>query len=285
MFKEIAVDPAAVVTSYLQFSYIIEKFGISEGRLIAAFPSKWKRFAYQAAQAHLRGTAELSRLEVRLRSLTDDAFYAKGRPGEGCAEDWLAAAIAEHKRAPFDAIIAREPQADPLVIEAAQLDGEHACLQPNRQWHIERVAAVMANCCAPLLSSAKHIKLIDPHFDARQSRFRRPLLEFLKCVRPGTRVDVYRGNGQGDQYLIDGIEHALQGALPMDAEFRLYLLPQDALHNRYVLTQSGGMYFSTGLDDKGNGDILTDEVGVLEPAIWTVQWNKYSGDDPVACWA
>lgn len=143
----------------------------------------------------------------------------------------------------------------------------------------------MANCCAPLLCSARHIKLIDPHFDARQSRFRRPLLEFLKCVRPGTRVDVYRGDGQGEQYLIEGIEQALQGALPKDAEFRLYLRSQDTLHNRYVLTQSGGVYFSTGLDDKGTGDVLTDEVGVLEPAIWTVQWNKYSGDDPVACWA
>lgn len=108
MFKEIAVEPAAVAVSDLQFRYIVEKFGIAEGRLIAAFPSKWKRFVYEAAQAKLRGTAELSKIEVRLRGLTDDFFYFQGRPGDGCSQNWLEAAMIEHERAPFDAIIAAE---------------------------------------------------------------------------------------------------------------------------------------------------------------------------------
>lgn len=284
MFKEIAIEPGAVATSYRDFSYIIEKFGIPEGRLIAAFPSKWKRLVYQAAQSQLRGTADLSRFEVRLRALADDVFYARGRSGEGCAENWLNAAIEEHKREPFDAIIAREHVSEPLVIAATQLDGEHACLQPNRQWHIEREATVMANCCAPLLSTAKHIKLIDPHFDAGHSRFRRPLLEFLKYVRVGAKIDIYRGDHHAHAYISGRIDEVLQGNLPKDSEIRLFMRPQETLHNRYVLTQSGGMYFLTGLDDRGNGDILTDEVGVLDPAIWSVQWQKYSGDDPLACW-
>ena len=95
MFKEIAIEPGAVAASDLQFRYIIEKFGVAEGRLIAAFPSKWKKFVYQAAQAKLRGTTELSKIEVRLRNLTDEIFYFRGRPGDGCAQNWLAAALTE----------------------------------------------------------------------------------------------------------------------------------------------------------------------------------------------
>ena len=149
MFKEIAVEPAAVAASDLQFRYIIEKFGVAEGRLIAAFPSKWKRFVYQAAQARLRGTAELSKIEVRLRGLTDDFFFFQGRPGDGCAQNWLAAAEAEHLRLPFDAIIAAQGEARGAVIPAHELDATHPCLQPNRQWHIERTAEAMTQCCAP----------------------------------------------------------------------------------------------------------------------------------------
>lgn len=66
MFKEIALDPAAVTTSYRDFSYLVEKFGISEGRLIAAFPSKWKRYVFEAAQRRLHGI-ELKRIVERLK--------------------------------------------------------------------------------------------------------------------------------------------------------------------------------------------------------------------------
>jgi hypothetical protein len=282
MFKEIAVEPAAVSTSYRDFAYITEKFGIAEGRLIAAFPNKWKRSVYQTAQAQLRGTKDLSKLEVRLKAMSEDVFYARGRPGEGCADDWLKAAVSEHARQPFDAIIANSPSDADVVIAAAELDGQHPCLQPNRQWHIERRADLMASCCAPLLASAKHIKLVDPHFDAGQPRFRRPFLEFLRHAKPGSRVDVFRGDGQDRTYIAQRMEQALQGtSLPPGLEVRLFLKPQGDMHNRYLLTAAGGVYFLTGLDDRGNDGIATDEVGVLETSVWAVQWARYCGTDPI----
>ena len=284
MFKEIAIEPGAVAASDLQFRYIIEKFGVAEGRLIAAFPSKWKKFVYQAAQAKLRGTTELSKIEVRLRNLTDEIFYFRGRPGDGCAQNWLAAALTEHERQPFDAIIAADGEAGGAVVPVHELDAGHPSLQPTRQWHIERNADVMAQCCAPLLRSASHIKLIDPHLDANNGRHRRPLMKFLKCAKPGARVDVFTGDRKDKGHLCRGIERALTESHLDGVEVRLYLRPQATLHNRYVLTQSGGLFFSTGLDDHDNGENRTDEVGVLEPGIWSVQWERYSGDDSVACW-
>ncbi|NYH23838.1 hypothetical protein [Paraburkholderia bryophila] len=284
MFKEIAVEPAAVATSYRDFSYITEKFGIAEGRLIAAFPSKWKRFVYQEAQARLKGTAELSRLEVRLRALADDTFLARGRPGEGCAENWLAAALAEHRREPFDGIITNAQVDGPFFVAAIDLDGEHPVMRPNRQWHIQREAVVMAACCGPLLARAQHVKLVDPHFDPGTTRFRRPLVEFVKLTRPGVRIDIFRGDNADAAYIEQKLREALAGALPPGAEVRVFMRPQDALHNRYVLTDAGGMYFLTGLDDQGQGGLTTDEVGLLEADVWSVQWSRYSGDDPIARW-
>ena len=96
MFKEIAVDPAAVAASYLQFNHIIDRFGIPEGRLIAAFPSKWKRLVYEAANSQLKGHLDLKRIEERLRNLPQSSLLSKERPGQGCDEDWVGAAIEEH---------------------------------------------------------------------------------------------------------------------------------------------------------------------------------------------
>lgn len=284
MFKEIAVEPAAVASSYRDFAYIIEKFGIPEGRLIAAFPRRWKRFVYSAAQERLRGMAELSRLEVRLRDLKDDAFYWRGRPGDGCDQDWLGSAIAEHAREPFDAIISAALTDAEIVVLASDLDGQHPCLQPNRQWHIDREAVQMALCCAPLLVTAKNVKLVDPHFDLGQARFRRPFAEFLKSIHPGTVVEIFRGDGQSEEHLTRRLAEALNGLKPEGVKVHLHLLPQDTMHNRYVLTAAGGLYFLTGLDDKGDGDLVTDEVGVLEDAVWRVQWDRYSGAKPIAVW-
>lgn len=284
MFKEIAVEPAAMAVSDLQFRYIIEKFGVAEGRLIAAFPSKWKRFVYQAAQARLRGTTELSKIELRLSGLTDDLFYFQGRRGDGCAQNWLAAAEAEHERVPFDAIIAADGDARGPIIPANELDATHPCLRPNRQWHIERTAEAMVQCCAPLLRAGSHIKLIDPHLDANNGRHRRPLVAFLKCAKPGASVDIFCSDRKEQTHLRRGIERALYEANPESIEVRLFVRPQAVLHNRYVLTQGGGIYFLTGLDDHDNGENRMDEVGILEAAIWSIQWERYSCDDPVASW-
>ncbi|WP_421557172.1 hypothetical protein [Pseudomonas canadensis] len=277
MFKEIAIDPAAVSTSYRDFSYIIEKFGIHEGRLIAAFPSKWKALVYAAAQQRLRGTLELSRLEIRLNSLGESVFYARGRSGEGCKTNWLAAAIAEHQRLPFDAIIASEPAGPPVVV-AEELDGQHVCLLPNRQWSIQREAGVMGLLCAPLLASAKHIKLIDPYFDPGQPRFQRPFREFLKYVRAGAKIDIFRGDDQGEQYISQRIEQAAQGLLADGVKVRLFLRPQGEMHNRFVLTELGGVYFQTGLDDRDGGIRRTDDAGLLDPDIWAERWGQYTAE-------
>ena len=284
MFKEIAIEPAAVASSSLCFKYIIEKFGISEGRLIAAFPSKWKRQVFEAAKEQLKGTTDLSRLELRLGKLSNESFFRRGRPGDGCSENWLAAAIAEHARVPFDAIISVDSSESPIVTAVGEVDDAHYCLQPNRQWHIDRDATSMASCCAYLLSNARHIKFVDPHFDLNKARYRRPFEEFLKHVQPGTTIDVFRGDNYGVAFAVHHLEAVLNAIRPPGVQVRMFFQPQVACTTAFVLKNAGGLYFLTGLDDKDHGDCVTDEVGLLERAVWQVQWNRYEEIEPTAVW-
>lgn len=279
MFKEIAVDPAAVAASYLQFNHIIDRFGIPEGRLIAAFPSKWKRLVYEAANIQLKGQLDLKRIEERLRKLPQTALLSRERPGEGCSHDWIRAAIEEHRRLPFDAVVAATEVSEPGFLQPADVSLEHPSFATNRQWHVKRDAVSMADCCGPFWSSALHIKLVDPHFDASSRRFKRPFVEFLRRVRPGTTVDIFRGDQIGVEQYAAGVQRALTEFEPVSIVLRLFVRPQDQMHNRFVLSSVGGVSFQIGLDDDATGERPDDIVTVLQDDIWSREWITYAGDD------
>lgn len=280
MFKEIAVDPAAVAASYMQFNHIIDRFGIPEGRLIAAFPSRWKRLVYDAANAQLKGHLDLKRIEERLNKLPKTTLLSRERPGQGCAENWLLAAINEHQRLPFDAVVTATEVRAPGFLQPADVSIEHPSFAANRQWHVRREAVPMADCCSPLWPSSTHIKLVDPHFDASSSRFKRPFLEFIRRVKPGTTVDVFRGDEIGTNRYVDGVQGALQGITLSGIVLRLFVRPQQPMHNRFVLTSAGGVSFQIGLDeDTTGGERPEDIVTILQNDVWCREWNTYTGDD------
>lgn len=285
MFKEIAVDPDAITGSYRDFAYVIEKFGAPEGRWISRFPKRWKALVYESAKAKLGGTKELSKIEERLRRIADNILIANGRiPPEGAAS-WIDTAVQEHLTRPFDAIIASIHRDDPPVVAISDLDSDHPCLAPNRQWIVARDAARMVACCAPLIQSSRHIKLVDPHFDPTAARFRRPLAAMLAHAPIGSVVDVFRGDNISAAFAIQEYGARISAIRPQGVRVRLFLRPQDPLHNRYVLTSRGGIAFLTGLDDANGGPKVDDDVFVLDTTTWQARWATYAGNDAVAEWA
>ncbi|WP_342113983.1 hypothetical protein [Pseudoduganella sp. OTU4001] len=281
MFKEIAIDPAAVAASYLQFNHIIDRFGVPEGRLIAAFPSKWKRLVYEAANTQLKGHLDLKRIEERLRKLPTTAFLARERPGQGCGEDWVRAAIDEHRRLPFEAVITAAMVGEPGFLQPADVSTDHPSFVTNRQWHVKRDAVSMADCCGPLLSSSFHLKLIDPHFDPHARRFKRPFLEFMRRTRAGTTIDIFRGDRIDPAHFIAGIQRMLQDWKLSGTVLRLFLRPQDTMHNRFIMSSAGGVSFQIGLDDDATGDRPEDIVTIMQTDVWSREWGTYAGDDSI----
>lgn len=284
MFKEFAVEPEAITGSYRDFAYVVEKFGVPEGRWISRFPKTWKALVYESAKTKLSGTKELTKIEERLRRIADDILIASGRVSANAATPWIEAAVAEHKTRPFDAIIASSNRDDPPVVALADFDSQHPCLAPNRQWIVARVAADMAACCAPLIRASRHIKLIDPHLDPTAARFMRPLAAMLVSAQPDSVVDVFRGDDVPRDYAIQSFGPRLAALKPPNGRLRLFLRPQNLLHNRYVLTNRGGIAFMTGLDDANGSQKTHDDVVVLDKSIWQAQWAAYIGDDPIAEW-
>ncbi len=283
MIKEFAVEPEAIVSSYQRFAYVIEKFGVWEGRVISAFPSKWKSLVYAAAQRAHAGQTELKRIEERLRTLPKGILIAMSRPG-GDGE-WLGQVLTEHKRQPFDYILSLAARDVPEAVLIDEFDGNHPCLAHTREQIIRREPSVMANACCFLLKTASHVKLVDPHFDLMHSRFREPFLQFVQYLRPGTVVEIFRDSEVASAALLERANRYLPKVLPSGITVRLIVRPDEyPMHNRFLMTNHGGARFGVGLDAAGDGSVQEDEVSMMLANVWQERWTQYSSGEVVGEW-
>lgn len=240
---------------------------------------------YEAAQASLRGTKELSRIEIRLKAITDDVLMVTSRPGGDSTQPWLTRAICEHSRQPFDSIIAKEnPAAHTDVLVAAEMDDTDVRFQATGQRHITRTAAEIVDCVRLLLGSAKTktVKLIDPHFDPTKARFRRPLALALKTLsnngQTGVTLEIHCSDKTSEGYMGNNCDSNIPQLLPAGITVQVFLHPETSMHNRFILTNLGGASYHTGLDDNEEGySTPKDLVMLLASDTFATEWATYSG--------
>jgi hypothetical protein len=284
VLKEFALEPEALA-SWESFRYLIEKFGVSHGRVISRFPKQWKRLVYEAAQKALSGTAQLSRIEVKLNALGDDVVFPTARPGGDGSKPWIERALVEHAREPFAGIIARaNPRNQAHVLLHSDVDEQDPRFHSSSQMEIERTAANLVGCASFLLRHTTTVKWVDHVMDLRQPRWRRPFCEALNVLtRVGRPVhfELHRrfGNEIEKRNLRQQYEEAFRRYRVAGVTLALYLHPEQVMHDRFILTERGGIQIGHGLDDnEDGGSAPTANVTLLEPSIFQVQWRKYSDE-------
>lgn len=286
MIKEFALEPEAITSSYRDFCYFAEKFGISRGRVISEFPKKWRRMVCEAAQQHHGGKVEFTKIVERLRRLGGDVVFDSGRPSGDGTKSWLERTLDEHSRKPFDAIIAREnTSAHSGILVSADLDDADPRFRSGSQWHINRTAAEIVASVDLLLRSSKQVKLIDPHFNPARPRWRRMLglvISRLSCNgRTGVTLEIHRSDdGTLPGNMQNYFDSAIPGMRPLNVAVQVFLHPKEMMHNRFVLTDIGGASYHTGLDDNEEGNensTSTDLVSLLTQDTWATEWTTYAG--------
>lgn len=284
MLKEFALEPEALA-SWESFRYLVEKFGVSQGRVISRFPKQWKRLVYEAAQKALSGTSQLSKIEVKLNALGDDVVFPTARPGGDGSKPWIERALVEHAREPFAGIIARaNPRNQAHVLLHSDLDEQDPRFHSSSQMEIERTAANLVGCATFLLRHTTTVKWVDHVMDLRQPRWRRPFCEALSVLaRVGRPVhfELHRrfGNEIEKRNLRQQYEEAFSRYRVDSVTLALYLHAEQFMHDRFILTERGGIQIGHGLDDnEDGGSAPTANVTLLEPSIFQVQWKKYSDE-------
>lgn len=280
MLYEYALEPA-LLNNWKDFRYFVEKFGVTQGRLIARYPKRWKKLVYDALVGC--GEIERKRIEDRLQLLDDRILK---RQHEWISQqDWLTNAEAEHSRRPFHAILAKaNPSRRDFVLEGESLDETHPLWNVPKSRIVPRVAREIAACVAPLLRVCKEILFIDPYFGPENLRHRRPLEAFLTAVLEGrndeslVRVTVHMEAKSEASFFKRECEQRLPNIIPEGMRVRLMRWRQrdggEKLHNRFILTDRGGVRFGVGLDDGAEGE--TDEIELLGEEPYKFRWVQYT---------
>ena len=266
MIYAFALEPRVVATwgRREEFRFIHDKFGLGTPRVLLELPRfiDWKNNVYAAAGKLDLSPKDWKRLEEIFRIFTE---HRCRRPSSVYQDvlTWLENAEREHQQSEFRAIIATEnPRRNPVVVL-----GDDLGLPKARLWMCDtgatpsRSTEDLAAVLSAMLINCRQLHLVDPHFGPENARHRK-LLEALMDVLSGHAVapEVIRVHSSAKSVLRFFEEEAAKMAerLPKGYSVEFARLKQreggEKLHNRYVLTDLGGVSLGAGLDVGGAGE-------------------------------
>ena len=289
MVHEFAVEPQ-LLNRWDRFRYLVEKFSVSQGRLMSRFPKKWKKMVYEALTDC--GDIEKARIEERLRNI-DHRLIHTSRSYDA-AVTWLQNAEVSHQERPFRAILATtNPRACSHVLDGMAVDETDPLWCIADPPEIPRLASEIARALAPVISLGDVVVLIDPYARTDQRRYANPLAALLNAARRtgGTfpkRIELLIGLDLNDDsapaldWIIEVFERTLPNLVPVNAEIKVKILTQrdggKKLHNRYLLTDLGGIKIDPGFDEGQPGESY--ELIRLSEDLYQTLWQDYASDQP-----
>ena len=288
MHKEYAIDPNILI-SFDRIRAILGTCGWHKGKVVCEYPKKWKRKVYDTCAVN--GDREKKALEESLQSHP----FCKRKNASPYNSDatWLDSAKAEHGRKTFAAILSDTSEASSNVIDGQIVTEDNEPLWAPPSGISPRTASDFATAVSLLSQNSSRIVFVDPHFDFAAQRYTEPFTEMLKAVisEDYKRSVVQNQNGATDGFSIElhlrvkrsyrntdsyktiagrlkhNIEQQLPRHVPQDVKVRvLFWKEHDAatsdserLHNRYFLTDIGGLSFGIGLDAANANSSSTNE--------------------------
>lgn len=262
MLFEYALEPS-LLSSWPAFQQLVSQFGVEYGRMISRYPRKWKKMVHESLgsctqiEKH-RITESLTRIDDRL--LPRECEWTSGI-------SWLDNAENEHAARPFHAIVASaNPRGDPDVLPHESIDptAPPPLWDVPRSQIVERTAAKMAAALVPLLAIAGRIVLVDPHFGPENRRHRVVLEEIVRAVarrrrgRAWPAIRYVTGDKADAAFFRDRCLSELPRRIVQGCSVEIVSVRIAGLHNRYVLTDRGGVQLGNGLDEPESGGSTTD---------------------------
>lgn len=263
MLYEYAVEPKAIGESWDRFLYLIEKFGFHRGRLISRFPKTWERHVIETARQAGMNEVRFKSLVEKLDIAKREALIRNARKYDPYAGDWLDNAILQHTFEPFHAIIASENRGEKdFILVAEDIDEQTPLMVSRTDWEVARTGEALAKAMSPLLKFAKKILFVDRYFNIEKPSYRETLEASLAIV-----ATHHSGNFQceihfcdhdkrpSSELIIDNAGDWLSGVIPEEMSVLLFFwevkAEGDIFHDRYLLTDRGGMSLGAGFSAEG----------------------------------
>lgn len=283
MFYEYALEPTAV-TNWETARYFLDAFGPWKGRFLAEFPKHWVRLLLRGLTCK---EVEKKRITARLElAKKNRVFFRRSAQYDG-SRSWIDNAREEHARLAFRAIVACTAAPEDYVLDASSLDETHPRWQVDSGRLVSRDPAVFARALQVLLKASSQVVIIDPYFRADQPDKTGPITAFCTLLKGQVEeVQVHFSEEPlGYSSSMQHAERALPGCVPAGMRVSLHCWrersggPRRArLHNRYLLTDVGGVQFGDSIEHGERGH--SDRVSILEESSRRILWEEFVGPAP-----
>ena len=290
MHREYAVDPQSL-TDYASLRTLFQSFVGSPVRLISDCPRNWHReilALINGLSDEGIGPNKRKGLKRQLQKLCG-TNVCKNRTTDhwGRGERWLVYAEKEHEKSRFDAILSAGDPANPehpvYPLDELFFDAPDCWGEPLQR-HVRRAASEIIAQALPTLRISRRIILVDPYFWFTQPRWNnyRPLLVELFNViadlnfNQGIRkLEIHTSDRHANAERF--LRSHVFPLMPDGAVVQCKIWPKAAMHDRFILTDVGGVFLGQGL---GEFELSEDEevlVGVLERDTFRKELAKLQG--------
>lgn len=279
MFYEYALEPT-VLSSWDRTRFFLDSFGPWKGRFLAEYPRRWKRMVFDGLTCP---DVEKKRIVERLAALDKRVFSPRVNAAYDGTRTWLENAETEHQKRAFRAIVAMASERE-HVVNGAEVDDECPIWKVDVGRLVSRDPAIFVQALALLFEGSKRIVVIDPYFRADLDEKTRPLVALcLALAGRSVSIEVhFADEPRGCLLCMKDARRSLPNILPTGAKVTLYCwkekLGGSRLHNRYILTDIGGVQFGDGIEVGAPGQ--EDRLSLLDEPSRLKLWAQYLGSPP-----
>jgi len=288
MFYEYAVAPA-IFTNPSNLQSFFECFKNRPYRLISDTPKKWVQDAFHAINqlTHDQCPPVMKKtLKNHLQKLSKTSL-CNNRTIEDWkkTDNWVDFVVNEHNKFPFAAILGSESVSKPVRVfsfsdltfyapESWELGG---------QQHIKRDGAMIVETVLPLLKVSKQLFLVDTYFSFTPPSWNRYESLLKGLVEKAHECNFGKGIAKIEIHTSDkqkGVQKSLEFIakpwLPKGIAIYCYQWPANQMHDRFILTDVGGISFGHGLDDFADDRLEDVLISVLEHQVYKNEKTRLS---------
>lgn len=279
MVHEIALEPELVASwsSREALAFFRSAFGLGTPRVLGGCPdlARWRDLVMQrAAQANLDQGA-MHRLGALVQHLTQVSAVRAATPGAR-NPSWAEEVRAEHQRMPLHAIFGRQAEPPEIHSEESIWSGEAPWAVPQVRI-VHRMADAYVDALAPMLRIARTITLVDPFFSPTTRLFKTTLEALLgvalrrrPAAAPKTALSLLTTSDASGRAFQD-----LASIVPLGARLKIvrYEARTEYEHNRYLLTELGGVALGAGFRE--SSPKATDDFAVLSAEVYALRRRQY----------
>lgn len=269
MFYEYAVDPESF-DSWQTTRYLLDAFGVDKGRLIWDLPNKrWRELVRVNVEAKVHREIERMKIIERLSRLPRSTLVRRHDVTYDAAKGWLDNALVEHTRRAFRAVLSPKTATGVTeVLDPREVDEVDSRWSVPPGMTLQRDASTVVSELSLLLKHARSIDLVDPHFQAQKAMKVKFLYAVARNSAPDAVITMHmkeEAKGEPGRSLCATATARLPEQIPEGRVVEILVWRErtggERFHNRFILTNAGGVQFGDGLEH--GGDVEVDRVSRL----------------------